>query len=619
MKKKNSLYCFVIASLLLFNIGMLGHNLQSKDISNVFLNPKLSSVELNFWEPIITKTTDLYPNNIAIGDANNDGYNDIITTNVAYRTISVFLWNHSINDWNPEIRLTDQSYKDLIIKDANNDGFNDIITLSYLNHIIKVLPWNSVSETWDPEINLPVAQYPVSLYVNDVDNDGDNDIITATSTNDVISIILWNSILNDWDPYFDKSVGANPYSLSIEDLNNDMYNDLVITRQNDVISILLWNSSINDWNQQINKSAGDWPLMLDIGDVNKDGFPDIVASNYYGESISILIWNNSISDWNPYISKVVGERPIEVFIGDVNNDGMNDIAVTDYITYPSKPSISILFWNSSLSDWDLFTTEIPGAHTYDVSIGDVNDDTKNDVVIPDGQHDNITILLWDTNSPSIDIQTPSENQTFGITAPNYNVSIQEVNLKDTWYTLEGISGEFHFTGTVGLIDQNSWNSISEGLITIMFHAKDYAGNVGIQEVEVIKNLPPLPIIAVITPSSQAIYGDDAPSFNISIDCPDLDAFWYTLDDGATNITISELTGIIDDGEWDAQPDGYVTVRFYANDTIGREGTALVTVTKDTSPPEASPGIPGANLLVIYLTLFIGIPMLIWQRKKKNKR
>lgn len=78
MKKKANLYCLVIVSLLLCNLGLLGYNLQSKDVSNVFLNPKLNSIELNFWEPIITKTTDLYPNNIAIGDANNDGYNDII-------------------------------------------------------------------------------------------------------------------------------------------------------------------------------------------------------------------------------------------------------------------------------------------------------------------------------------------------------------------------------------------------------------------------------------------------------------------------------------------------------------------------------------------------------------
>ena len=618
MKKKASLYCLFVASLLLCNFGLLGYNLQSMSVSEVFLNPKISSVELHFWDPINTITIDISPYIVAIGDANNDGYDDIITINSESSSISVFLWNHSISDWDPEIRISCGFGQNLIVADANNDGFNDILSTYHQGHVVIVNTWNSTSETWDPQINLPIAQYPGGLYVNDIDNDGYDDIVTSSGTNDVISIVLWNSTLNDWDPYFDKSVGNNPNQLIIEDVNNDTYNDLVVARENDVISFLLWNASISDWDPQINKPAGTRPFRIDFGDLNNDGFPDIVTSNYLGASVSILIWNASINDWNPYISKAVGERPNFVSIGDVNNDGANDITVNDFIFYAQISSISILFWNSSSLDWDLFVTELPDASIKGVATGDVNDDTKIDVVVAESRNNSVRILLWDTTSPSIDVHAPSESQVFGITAPDYNVSIQEVNLKDAWYTLEGISGEFHFTGTVGTIDQNSWNSVSEGLINITFHAKDYAGNVDVQEVGVIKNLPPLPIIAINTPSSHALYGDDAPSFNISIDCLDLDAFWYTLDDGATNITISELIGAIDEGEWDDQPDGDVTIRFYANDTIGRESTALVIVAKDTSVSEIPPGVPGANLLVIYLILFIGMPILIWYREKKIK-
>jgi len=141
----------------------------------------------------------------------------------------------------------------------------------------------------------------------------------------------------------------------------------------------------------------------------------------------------------------------------------------------------------------------------------------------------------------------------------------------------------------------------------------------IEDVEVI----PPPVVTIVSPEMGNMFGTNPPNYSISVDSVDLDAIWYTLDNGATNITISELNGVIDADEWSVHPDGCVIIAFYANDTMGGEDRELVVVTKDTSPPEVppetTPEIPGANLLVIYLTLFIGIPILIWEReRKKNK-
>ena len=616
MKKKSILYSIIVVSFSLSNSGILGSIFYSNGLSNLPINPKLSAIEAYFWDPIITKITDSTPNNIVTADANNDGYNDIITTNTAYSTISIFLWNYSIDDWNPEIRLTHGSScfsYDLSIVDANNDGFNDIITPDHINHRVSIFPWNSILETWDPEITLPVAQYPEGLYVNDLDNDGFNDIVTATATNDVISIILWNNTLNDWDPYFDKSVGNNPQHLAIEDVNADTYNDLVISRYDDVISILLWNDSISDWNPRINKPAGNWPYGLDIGDVNNDGLSDIVATNYLGHSVSILIWNSTLSDWNSYITRSVGERPLKVFIGDANNDGMNDITVTDYIIYPSNSSFTILFWNSTLIDWDRLTIETPEASTYDISIGDVNDDMKNDLVFADGTHDKISILVWDMIFPSLEIQSPSENHTFGNTSPDYSISIEEVNLKDTWYTLEGISDEFHFTGTAGTIDQDSWTSLSDGFNTITFYAKDYAGNVAYNDVTVLKDSF-APTISINLPLMNDTFGISAPAYNISVFDPHLHKIWYSIDDN--NIFISNFTGTVDQIIWESLPDGYITLRFYANNTLGNINFKEVIVIKDTSVDQ-QPQILGYNFNIILIITILGI-FLIIRNKYKQK-
>ncbi len=51
---------------------------------------------------------------------------------------------------------------------------------------------------------------------------------------------------------------------------------------------------------------------------------------------------------------------------------------------------------------------------------------------------------------------------------------------------------------VGTIDQDKWDDVGEGLITITFYAQDKAGNIGSTSVVIIKNIP----------SSPAIYGYD---------------------------------------------------------------------------------------------------------------
>jgi len=51
-------------------------------------------------------------------------------------------------------------------------------------------------------------------------------------------------------------------------------------------------------------------------------------------------------------------------------------------------------------------------------------------------------------------------------------------LVSTWYKIESIITEFTITEIIGLIDQDAWNEVLEGEITITFYAQDRAGNIG---------------------------------------------------------------------------------------------------------------------------------------------
>ena len=96
-----------------------------------------------------------------------------------------------------------------------------------------------------------------------------------------------------------------------------------------------------------------------------------------------------------------------------------------------------------------------------------------------------------------------------------------------------------------------------------------------------------PTIKINSPIQDEFIGSVAPNYDISITELNLHTTWYTLNGGITNITFSGLTGTINQTEWDKKGDGMVTIRFYANDTLGNEGYAEVAVRKDTIAPTSS--------------------------------
>ena len=122
-----------------------------------------------------------------------------------------------------------------------------------------------------------------------------------------------------------------------------------------------------------------------------------------------------------------------------------------------------------------------------------------------------------------------------------------------------------------------------------------------------------PKITINYPSSYGIFGSNAPDFNVEIIEPHIDKMWYTINNGATNIFFT-LNGTINQALWDALPEGNVTFRFYANDSIGNIGFQEVTVVKEIT--QTSPlVIPGYNLL--FLLGIISTVAVIIVKKRVN--
>lgn len=127
-----------------------------------------------------------------------------------------------------------------------------------------------------------------------------------------------------------------------------------------------------------------------------------------------------------------------------------------------------------------------------------------------------------------------------------------------------------------------------------------------------------PVITINEPNNADIFTTTPPSYNIDIVESNIDSVWYTMNNGVNNITITSLSGILDETIWNALPYGVVAITFYANDTAGNIGSATVFIYKNESTTDGEKGIPGAHPVIIMLIVALGVLGLSLQRKQKLK-
>ncbi len=103
--------------------------------------------------------------------------------------------------------------------------------------------------------------------------------------------------------------------------------------------------------------------------------------------------------------------------------------------------------------------------------------------------------IWDDGDdlpPVITINLPINDTIFEETAPLFNITIIDSNLHFTWYVINnsaGWSNPYYFT-TNESINQEIWQSLSNGDYLIRFYANDTIGHEAYKDVIVEKYIPP---------------------------------------------------------------------------------------------------------------------------------
>ena len=241
---------------------------------------------------------------------------------------------------------------------------------------------------------------------------------------------------------------------------------------------------------------------------------------------------------------------------------------------------------------------------------DVNDDgigdTPYSILGTAGSIDNYPIW-WD---PLVfRVILPKNNEGFNA-CPNYNIIIDEGVAHTMWYTLDAGITNTMTTNLTGKIKTSIWNSVEDGILTIYFSVNDSRGFTSSEDVTIYKDTK-LPIISIISPDNNEVFGTIAPSFELIINELNEYVTWYSLDEGKTNTTFSGLDGTINQNTWDNVHQGEIIITFYISDIAGNIGMDSIIVIKRIDDPR----ITGYDLFLLMAVIPVISIILVKKRHR----
>ena len=224
------------------------------------------------------------------------------------------------------------------------------------------------------------------------------------------------------------------------------------------------------------------------------------------------------------------------------------------------------------------------------------------------------LIRKDPDIPIIIVNTPTNNTVFA-SAPIINITIIDPNLDKVWYLNNSnfidITENHSF-----LMDLSWWNSLDQGAFDIELFANDTLGNVNsFMKIILIKDTIG-PNITVLQPLENSKVGNNAPYFELSIyDENGVNSSWYAVSWDDTIIHFTGTIGRLDESLWDliwnnmTQGD-IVTVRFYANDSLGNENLVELNlvIDKPTKLPKFLLNPLGLALPLIGIGVMVPITM-----------
>lgn len=364
-----------------------------------------------------------------VGDFNNDGNLDVISTNTDPNSDVVMFYPGNGNGGfgAPHAIVTGLRTLNLQAAALHGTGTTlDLVAGNFAAGIVHVLfgtgKGTFVSSTQYPAFGLDTALANQPFAVGDVNGDGKPDIATVNATGGFVQV-MYNDGTAHFHPDHSYNLGATPADVQTADLNGDGHMDVAeLNAADGTLGVRLGNGD-GTFQALQTYPVGSHPVRLTLADVNGDGIMDAITANNDGSSgtVSVLI---GVGDgtFQPAQSWPAGANPVDVAVADMDQDGKPDIVVAN----ATVNTVSILYEKSFTPTTATFSAPkaFPaGSQINALAAGDVDRDGFPDVVTVGG---NLAVLRNDGKGGLLPIVLDKN----GVSQDSYAAIGNRVILKD---------------------------------------------------------------------------------------------------------------------------------------------------------------------------------------------
>ncbi|WP_455244285.1 FG-GAP repeat domain-containing protein [Petrachloros mirabilis] len=270
--------------------------------------------------------------------------------------------------------------------DVNQDGFTDLVTTNMSSNTLSILLGNG-DGTFHEQVQLHVCQEPRSLATGLFNGDTYPDIVLACSGSDQIAVLFGRA-----DGKFEEGpqypVHRTPVSIASDDLNGDQFPDLVVALRNDKVKVFLGEGN-GEFRLGVQYEYGDTPTSVALSDLNADGQIDLVVTNGGPMSNAVSIWiGNGDGTFHKPTDYRSGKRPLGVSFADFNNDRIKDLLVIN----GERDSFSTFLGNGNGTFQAGHDSGADASPNYGLA-RDFNGDHRADVAIVNLQSNDLSILF----------------------------------------------------------------------------------------------------------------------------------------------------------------------------------------------------------------------------------
>ena len=405
--------------------------------------------------PLVTST-------LAIGDLNNDGFLDAVTT-VSFVAATSYL-SQKGTSFSPSSNFAPMDGVIAVaLGDMNEDGCLDAVQTGAYG-FVTIAPGTCDGNFALASFTALAGDWDAAVAVADVDGDGHLDVVGSGAFYDLaagpgegsvggyLTSVMKGDGKGDLAPATVYPAGTDVFSIAIADLNGDSKPEIVTAVSGENKATLFLNDGSGNFNAPQGLSIGylsgitNAPVqsgVVEAADLNADGKADLVLIEYGHEGnlpsqITSLLSEGGGKFSQPVRSTIsVGpDSPYPVFTtGDFRGTGHPDLI---YAFQYQLPSAAVFFPGNGDGSFGAPVTLGPLPNPYALTTGDFNKDGKLDFAVY-GYSDN------NQTGSEVDVFLGNGDGTF------HQLAAQSFPLLSADMPEQLISGDFNHDGTLDLL------------------------------------------------------------------------------------------------------------------------------------------------------------------------